>query len=242
MGGVSESAGIAYSVEVADIDEKAIRREHPEPLVWALGLAKAQAIREKILGRTPAGEDGSVQPSGGKGERAELPAGEGGSAPAGAGGASSRPRSPPSGLLITCDQVVVDRDDVILEKPESDEEARRFIRGYSSSVASTVGSVVVTDLASARQAGAVVRAELSFARIPEDDVIALVEEGLVARCAGALMVEHDLVRPKITGLRGTRDNVMGLPGAVVASLLAEVARGGGKTGLREDDRPKAIYA
>lgn len=223
MGGVSESAGVPYVVEVADIDEKAIRRDHPEPLVWALGLAKAKAIREKLLAKT-------------RGEGVET------GVEAASTGSSAPSASPLSGLLITCDQVVVDKDDVILEKPESDEEALRFIRGYSDSVASTVGSVVVTDLASLRQVGAVVRAELSFSTIPEKDVVALVKEGLVARCAGALMVEHDLVRPKITGLRGTRDNVMGLPGALVGEMLIDVARGGGKVGLEEKDRPEATYA
>jgi septum formation protein len=49
------------------------------------------------------------------------------------------------GFLLTCDQVVVHEDE-ILEKPETEEEARRFIDGYGRSPASTVGSVVCTNL------------------------------------------------------------------------------------------------
>ena len=49
------------------------------------------------------------------------------------------------GYLLTCDQVVV-HEGKILEKPENEEEARKFIQGYSKSPASTVGSVVCTDL------------------------------------------------------------------------------------------------
>jgi predicted house-cleaning NTP pyrophosphatase (Maf/HAM1 superfamily) len=47
------------------------------------------------------------------------------------------------GYLITCDQVVVHQGS-ILEKPESEEEARKMIAGYSRAPASTVGSTVVT--------------------------------------------------------------------------------------------------
>ena len=47
------------------------------------------------------------------------------------------------GYLITCDQVVV-HEGRILEKPESEEEAREMIAGYARAPASTVGSTVVT--------------------------------------------------------------------------------------------------
>eukprot|EP00291_Cryptomonas_curvata_P012314 CAMPEP_0172192850 /NCGR_PEP_ID=MMETSP1050-20130122/24592_1 /TAXON_ID=233186 /ORGANISM="Cryptomonas curvata, Strain CCAP979/52" /LENGTH=147 /DNA_ID=CAMNT_0012868269 /DNA_START=139 /DNA_END=578 /DNA_ORIENTATION=- len=49
-------------------------------------------------------------------------------------------------LLLTCDQVVV-HDNKILEKPESKDQAREFIRGYGRSPCSTVGATVVTNLA-----------------------------------------------------------------------------------------------
>ena len=54
------------------------------------------------------------------------------------------------GFLLTCDQVVVHEDE-ILEKPETEEEARRFIDGYGRSPASTVGSIVCTNLESGKR-------------------------------------------------------------------------------------------
>ena len=49
----------------------------------------------------------------------------------------------------------------ILEKPESEAEARAFITGYSLSSAQTVGSVLVTNLNSGKEAMAVDVAEVS---------------------------------------------------------------------------------
>lgn len=63
---------------------------------------------------------------------------------------TQQPGQAPAGLLVTCDQVVV-HEGRILEKPEDAGEAREFIAGYGRSPASTVGSVVCTDLASGRR-------------------------------------------------------------------------------------------
>ena len=65
-------------------------------------------------------------------------------------------------------QVVV-HDGRILEKPESDAEARAFISGYSLSSAQTVGSVLVTNLNSGKEAMAVDVAQVSG--LPESQVV-----------------------------------------------------------------------
>jgi len=103
--------------------------------VLALAHAKADAIvarlREQQVGRQHAGVSCS-------------PAGHGPTNP---------PPPPPHpqepldrGLLITCDQVVT-HEGRILEKPESLQEARQMMEGYRRSPASTVGSVLATNLA-----------------------------------------------------------------------------------------------
>ncbi len=186
-------ANCARRAQVADIDEKAIRRAVPEELVLSLAHAKAAAIRERLAAAAP------------------------GAAPAAAAAAAA--------LLITADQVVVHRG-AILEKPESANEARSFIRGYSGSSARTCGAIVVTNLASGFSAAALDLAEVHFGAIPEGVVEALVAEGGVFYCAGGLMVEHPLVAPHVARLEGGMDSVMGLSKALTTRLLLEAAAGG----------------
>ena len=90
-------------------------------------------------------------------------------------------------------------------------QARAFIAGYSRAPAATVGSVVVRNMGTGKQVEAVDTARIHFQPIPEEVVAQLVEEGLVFRCAGGLMIEHPLVEPLITRIEGTPDSVMGLP-------------------------------
>ena len=51
------------------------------------------------------------------------------------------------GFLLTGDTVVVCKEE-ILEKPESEAQAREFISGYSNCSCSVVGSILITDLKS----------------------------------------------------------------------------------------------
>ncbi|XP_064959208.1 uncharacterized protein LOC135609655 isoform X3 [Musa acuminata AAA Group] len=109
-------------------------------------------------------------------------------------------------LLITADQVVV-HGGMIREKPSSAEEAREFIKGYSAGHASTVGSVLVTNLKTGVRKGGCDKAEI--------------EEGDVLYVAGGLMVEHPLTSPFVEAIVGTIDGVMGLPKALTQRLIHE---------------------
>lgn len=131
-------------------------------------------------------------------------------------------------LLLTADQVVV-CDGVILEKPESEEEARRFIGGYSASPPRTVGSCVITDALTGRQWSAVDEATVHFDAIPASTVDELIAAGDVFYCAGGLMVEHPLVSPHVQRIDGTIDSVMGLCKATVSRLI--------ESALLERERP-----
>eukprot|EP00899_Mesostigma_viride_P020105 jgi/Mesvir1/28096/Mv04683-RA.1 len=121
-------------------------------------------------------------------------------------------------LLITGDQVVV-HEGQILEKPESPEEARRFISGYARSLACTVGSVVVTNLVTGKAYHGVDRAEIYFHDIPAAVIEAVIEEGSVYKCAGGLMVEHPLVSPLVASMVGDIDSVLGLSKRLTTSLI-----------------------
>jgi len=135
-------------------------------------------------------------------------------APGGGGGGD--------GYLLTCDQVVV-HEGRILEKPEGEEEARRFITGYARAPAATVGSVVVTRLATGARRAALDLATIHMAPLPAADIDALIAEGEVLWCAGGLMVEHPLVAPRVTRIEGAQDSVMGLSAYLVVRLLLQAA-------------------
>ncbi|EFN52790.1 hypothetical protein CHLNCDRAFT_26436 [Chlorella variabilis] len=126
------------------------------------------------------------------------------------------------GLLVTCDQVVL-HEGQILEKPADEAQARQFIAGYARAPASTVGSVVLTDLATGRSWEGVDVAEIHFEPIPAASVDALIAEGEVYWCAGGLMVEHALVAPHVTHMAGSLDSVMGLAKHLLLRLLCQAA-------------------
>jgi septum formation protein len=177
----------------ADIDEKSIRFDDPKELVIALAHAKADAILEAKRDELLAVNQG------GQGEQME-----------GTGKV----------FLITCDQVVVHKDK-ILEKPESDEEARGMIRGYAEAPAMTVGSTVVTDIETGKRLEQVDVATIRFKKngLPKDDIEFLLKEGEVFWCAGGLMVEHERVQPHVECIEGGMDAVMGLRQQTVTDLI-----------------------
>ena len=83
------------------------------------------------------------------------------------------------------------------EKPESAEEARRFIRSYGDSPASTIGACVCTCLETGTTVEDLDINTLHMDHVSEDVIDSLIEEGGVFACAGGLMVEHPLVQPHV---------------------------------------------
>lgn len=124
--------------------------------------------------------------------------------------------------ILTGDQVVVCAGEV-LEKPEDEAEARRFIGAYATNSPSTVGSAVLTDASSGQQWETVFKATVHFLPIPEETVDELVREGEIFYCAGGLMVEHPLVQPHVRSMEGSMDSVQGFDAASVCGLLQKAA-------------------
>ncbi|XP_010552471.1 PREDICTED: maf-like protein DDB_G0281937 isoform X3 [Tarenaya hassleriana] len=194
----------------ADIDEKSIRKEKPEELVMALAEAKADAIVSKLRITQVQQE---AQPT-------VLIAADTAKAIVQRIPGDDNTEEAESTLLITCDQVVV-YEDAVREKPSHVEEAREYIRGYSKGHAATVSSVLVTNLKTGFRKGDVDRVEIYFHEIPEEVIEKLIEEGMVLKVAGALIIEHPLVLPYVKEVVGTTDSVMGLPKTLTEKLLKE---------------------
>jgi len=126
-----------------------------------------------------------------------------------------------AGLLITGDQVVV-HENRIIEKPQDIEEARSFIESYGRSPPKTVGSVVITDIASGQRLEGVDTATIHFLPFPEEVIGQLLSDEMILKCAGGLMVEHDLVQPYLERIEGTIDSVMGLSKPLVYDLIQKM--------------------
>ncbi|XP_010677776.1 uncharacterized protein LOC104893375 isoform X3 [Beta vulgaris subsp. vulgaris] len=189
---ILEQMGYEFTIMTADIDEKAIRKEKPEDLVMALAEAKADAIISKL-------------------QIADIQVND----------------SEPT-LLISADTVcipffkpVVVYEGMVREKPSSKEEARRYMKDYSGSKASTVSSVLVTNLQTGFRKGEWDKVEILFDEIPDETIDKLIEEGAVLGVAGGLIIEHPLILPLVKEVVGTTDSVMGLPKAVAERLISE---------------------
>ncbi|CAM8884547.1 unnamed protein product [Rhodiola kirilowii] len=131
----------------------------------------------------------------------------------------SKSNSPPT-LLLTADTVVV-YNGVIREKPSSKEEARKFIKDYSGSHGTVVGSVLVTNLRTGYKKGGWESAEVYFHEIPDHVIDSLIEDGVTLNVAGGLMLEHPLTSPFVESMVGTADCVMGLSKGLTERLIKE---------------------
>jgi len=138
-------------------------------------------------------------------------------------------------FLITCDQVVIN-DRCILEKPETTAEALQFLSRYTTEhPPQTVGSVIVTDLDSKKRYLSVDEATIHLrGPIPPEHIDAMIKEGLILNCAGALKIEHDLVQPCVLRIDGGEDTVKGISQETLSRLLLMAL----KEGLGEGDKYK----
>jgi septum formation protein len=203
--------GYQFTIMTADIDEKSIRKDKPEDLVMALAEAKADAILSKLtISEQERGDEPTILISADTAEAIlpKLPV------------CDNVKESAPT-LLVTGDQVVV-YEGTVREKPSDVEEAWEFIQGYSGGCASTVSSVLVTNLQTGFRKGDWDRVEVHFHDIPNEIIEKLINEGKVLNVAGGLCIEHPLVLPYVKEVIGTTDSVMGLPKAVTERLIKEV--------------------
>ncbi|KAH9616742.1 hypothetical protein KSS87_004910 [Heliosperma pusillum] len=225
---IMEEMGYKFTIMTADIDEKAIRKEKPEDLVMALAEAKlvnairgvVEAIRLHAFNplnslrqcgivlsfttcfsvfATLSMADAIIS-------KLQI--------------ADKQVNDHEPTLLLSADTVVV-YEGMVREKPSSKEEARQFMKDYSGKKASTLSSVLVTNLRTGFRKGEWDKVEILFHVIPEEVIDNLIEEGDVLHVAGGLIIEHPLILPLVKEVVGTTDSVMGLPKAVTKRLIEE---------------------
>ncbi|KAH0868912.1 hypothetical protein HID58_075934 [Brassica napus] len=136
------------------------------------------------------------------------------------GGQSQFAQDPLPTLLITADTVIVYKG-VIREKLISKEEARQFIKGYSGSHGSVVGSVIVSNLKTGVQRAGWDKAEVYFHEIPAKVIDDLIDDSITFKVAGGLTLEHPLISPFIDTVVGGVDTVMGLPKELTEKIITD---------------------
>lgn len=126
-------------------------------------------------------------------------------------------------LLLTSDQIVLWEGE-LREKPESAEEARRFLQSYGQHPARTLTAVVVHNTTTGRRVAGEDSAWAHFHPIPDAVITQLIAEGAILHTAGGFQIENPLLAPYVRQIEGEPESIQGLPLALTTRLLVEATR------------------
>lgn len=126
-------------------------------------------------------------------------------------------------LLITFDQVLL-HGGRIREKPRDESECREYLHSYEHEPVKTISAVVVVNSDSQQRFQGVDMATQRLRKLPEEVVDSVIKKGDVLFSAGGITVEDPLLEPYLAEREGTLDSIMGMPVALVKSLLTQAAR------------------
>src|SRR3989344_6501596 len=124
-------------------------------------------------------------------------------------------------ILITADQVV-GWNGKIREKPESEEQARDYLRTYHLAPAETVNGIAVTNTATGKRLSQNEASKVFFKPIPEEVIDEFLKETNVFKHAGAFSITSPVLQPYIAHIEGTIDSVIGLPKDLVRRFIGEL--------------------
>ena len=133
---------------------------------------------------------------------------------------------------MTADQVFT-HNGQILEKPNTIEEARKFIARYADGTPlPTHGAWVLAHYPIGHCMSGVDTALVYFGPTiantsgnsnPTNLIDRLVQKGVpTLGCAGGFMIEHSLVREHVVTMEGTEDSIMGLSKDLVERLMSKL--------------------
>lgn len=125
-------------------------------------------------------------------------------------------------ILITSDLVVVCNGE-LREKPDSIEQAYRFLKSYSQYPAQTYNAIVVTNTQTNKSVEAVDIATVFFKDIPNDVIHSLIEREAIMNAAGGFTIEDPLLSPYVDRVEGAEDSVLGLPIKLTEELIQQVS-------------------
>ncbi len=125
-------------------------------------------------------------------------------------------------LLIAADQVAV-CNGVVLEKPETTEQAREYIRGYNTHPMVTICALVVVNTRTGKRAEGIDIAKVYFNPISESAIEEAIADGRVMHCAGAMRCEDGPLAVYTEHFEGTKDSTSGMPLVLLRKLIEQVS-------------------
>lgn len=125
-------------------------------------------------------------------------------------------------LLITCDTVVIYKDQ-LFEKPVDENDARRMLESYGSSPAEVLTGVAVTNTATGKTTSGTESAKVYFHKIPSPRIEEMIKHGQIFDFAGAFHPDDPAIKPFIVHIEGETEAVLGLPKALTEKLIKELS-------------------
>ena len=131
-------------------------------------------------------------------------------------------RHTPEMYLICTDQVAL-CDGVIREKPETEFEAREFIKSYSeeSKPVVTCSGVVVVHVSAGKRTEGTFYNTIRFNPIPTEIVDQIVHGDVVYTCCGGFSVDDPVMGAWVHSIEGGVDGVMGMPLGLLEGLFKQ---------------------
>lgn len=127
-------------------------------------------------------------------------------------------------LLVTADSVATWKGN-ILEKPNHLEQAKEFLQGYADgSPVSIVTGVCVTNINSGKQQVGVDSSSVRFSPFSPEAIEELLQEGLLLKCAGGIIIEHEIFKRFTSEIIGTIDGIQGLPKEMTLRLIEDASK------------------
>ena len=127
--------------------------------------------------------------------------------------------------IVICFDQVISVNDTILEKPESKEQAKEYMRLYNTYPAVCISGLVAknTKTGVKKEQNVVTVQEFNTHnnQIPDSIIDDVIKKGDCLYCAGALVVEDSLLKPYIK-VNDYQDAIMGMPTKEVLELIKQV--------------------
>lgn len=125
-------------------------------------------------------------------------------------------------LLLTFDSIAVWKEE-IREKPESEIEARQFLKDYMEHPVQSFTAAVVTNTKTQERRDGVDEAFTHFKRMTQEEVDAIIADGCVYGCAGGFCVQHPLFQACVDHIDGEKESVAGFPLALTKRLISAMS-------------------
>jgi septum formation protein len=126
-------------------------------------------------------------------------------------------------ILVTADSVTVCGGE-LREKPETEAQAREFLRSYRKLPVSCVTSVVVYRTGTVREILVTDQATVKFMPFSAAQVNAIIAEASIFTSAGGFFIEHPLFADHVEWTEGDPETIMGLPTRLVRVMLEDIQR------------------